>query len=149
MSAGEIFLTRLFALDEADRRHELVVKFWRPEPAQETCRSTPIFTCAIEVVGLPSGVFQSSASGGDSLQALASAYTVVRRHLSAFRENLTWIGLPFEELPLVVAISDAGRRMRIDDILNEEEYAAQDDMRRRTFATTERRRDTVRTETEE
>lgn len=106
----------------------VVLNLWRPERIIEETGDAPSFVCAFDILGLPDGPIRGSVRGYDGFQALALAYAGLRFNLMRQNADLRWTGLPLDEMPLVVAMQDAGRRRRVEDILAEEEYAVQYDL---------------------
>jgi hypothetical protein len=65
------------------------------------------------------------------MQAVVSAFTAVHSCLTAFENDLTWFGIPYDELSLLIHVDDAGRRRRIQAILDEEQYSIDRSVARR------------------
>jgi hypothetical protein len=136
---------RTYKHHSANGDTDLTVRIWLPYLTDER---PGYFRCEYEIEGLPAAIFRSGlnrseadtppllntvevqrairATGGglDSMNALLLALSGIHYHLKPFAAELTIDGdKAYTEMPLCIVISDPGRRRRIDDIVEEEEFA--------------------------
>lgn len=119
----EVMCSRLMSFGDPVNGN-LQITLWRPEATVELANGAELdFACAFDIAGLPDGTIHGTGVGVDSLQAVLSAFSGVRSSLGPFFDALTSGNFPHGRLPLVVSINDAGRRKRIEALLDEDEYA--------------------------
>ena len=120
MPESEPICARSYEHTLGGERREIVVRIWRPVPRDD---SQEYFECRFEIEGLPEPV-GANAAGVDSMQALVCAMQGVHFKLRSLGKSLTFMDAPYEEFgQIVIGEIDPGRRRRIFEILDEEEYA--------------------------
>jgi hypothetical protein len=99
---------------------DVTIQIWQPVPDLQHPED---FCCRFEVTGLPEEI-AGNAVGVDTMQALACALQGVRMKLQSFAGQLVFLGSPYEEFgEIVIGSIDPGRRRRIFQILEEEQYS--------------------------
>jgi len=123
----------------------LVIRVWLPYPRNDASGS---HRCDFEIVGLPEAIYKRGvglskaerapghdigglpkslslhAIGFDSMQALEVALSGIYYHLKPLRDELFYLDDgPYDDLALYINVEDAGRKRRIEAILDEEQYA--------------------------
>jgi hypothetical protein len=115
--------SRALKYKSGDRESDVIIRVWRPVCESEHLEEP--FWCRFEVVGLPEPL-KGRAAGIDGMQALICALQAIRVKLKPFNDGLSFLGGPYEEFAeILVGAVDPGRRCRILDILDEEQYAAE------------------------
>jgi len=104
--------------------------------------------CDFEIAGLPEALFKRGiglskaerppghdidglpktmalhALGFDGMQALEIALSGIYYHLKPLRDELFYLDdAPYDDLAVYISVEDAGRKRRIEEILDEEQYA--------------------------
>jgi hypothetical protein len=107
----------------------VTIQVWRPVPDPQ--HPDDLFWCRFEVVGLPERI-EGNAAGIDTMQALVCALKGIRMKLRPFAAQLLFLDSPYEDLDEIsIGWIDPGRRRRVLEILEEEEYSLQVLMERR------------------
>jgi hypothetical protein len=102
---------------------DVTIRVWQPIPDQT--HPEDLFSCRFEVTGLPEKI-AGNAVGIDAMQALICAFQGISTNLRPFAAQLNFLESPYEEFaPILIGEIDPGRRRRVVEILEEEEYSQQ------------------------
>ena len=115
--------SRSFKYLSKDGAANITVLIWCPVPDES--HPNDLFRCDFDIVGFPDAI-NGSAAGVDSMQALACALMGVHNQLRRFEGSITFLDAPYGEAgQIVIGEIDPGRRRRILNILDEEQYSVE------------------------
>lgn len=110
---------------------DVAVHIWQPVRDPELPED---FRCRFEVTGLPEEI-TGNAAGVDAMQALVCALRGIQTKLQPFEEKLRFLDSPYQDWSeILIGAIDPGRRRRVLQILEEEEYSLETLFKERTGA---------------